>query len=383
MTYRGISVEDGRALEVRVSGAAVDQIKEIEDPGSLPYLSPGLFDIQVNGYAGVDYGYDELSGEDVERTVYALAASGTTHHHATIITNPPEVIEERLKIFRRAAEDPVVGEALAGVHLEGPFISPEDGPRGAHDPRFVQPPDFGLFTQWYETSGGMIRMITVAPEVEGAIEFIEKVSALGVVCAIGHTAADGQTISRAVDAGARLSTHLGNGSHASLPRLDNYIWEQAAEDRLWASLICDGYHLTPAAVKVIARAKGLERLILIGDSTSLTGKPPGVYQWGDTKTEIADDGHITLSGTPYLAGAGFLLDWDIPRFMEYTGSSLRDALRLCTDNPRALFGHVASGKNGQGAAPASFILFRYSPGDERLRVEKTVIAGREIYTSRA
>jgi len=407
MTYRGIAVEDHRALEVRTSGATIDKITEIEKNYSLPYLSPGLFDIQVNGYAGVDYGYGRLSQEDVEKTVYALAASGTTHHHATIITNPPGVIDERLKIFRRAAESTspggrVVGEALAGIHLEGPFISAEDGPRGAHDPHFVQPPDFELFRRWYESSGGMIRMITVAPEVAGVVEFIEKVRALGVVCAIGHTAADGESISRAVEAGARLSTHLGNGSHASLPRFDNYIWEQAAEDRLWASLICDGYHLTPAAVKVIARTKGLERLILIGDSTSLTGKPPGVYQWGDTKTEIADDGHITLSGTPYLAGAGFLLDWDIPRFMEFTGTPLQDAVRLCTDNPRALFGHeglheavhgarsASAGSTAESStlgiaegAPANFIVFRYAPGDARLRVEKTVIAGREVYSSKA
>jgi N-acetylglucosamine-6-phosphate deacetylase len=243
----------------------------------------------------------------------------------------------------------------------------------------VQPPDFGLFTQWYETSGGMIRMITVAPEVEGAIEFIEKVSALGVVCAIGHTAADGQTISRAVDAGARLSTHLGNGSHASLPRLDNYIWEQAAEDRLWASLICDGYHLPPAAVKVLSRAKGLDRLLLIGDSTGLTGRPAGRYRWGETETEIAEDGHITLAGTPYLAGAGFLLDWDLPRFMEYTGSSLGEAIRLCTADPRSLLGEEEI--DLRAGSPAHLTLFRYRPDDWRLRITGTVIGSEELYAA--
>ena len=379
MLYRGISVDDGSALEISVDGGVIQKIAVIEKDPALPYVSPGFLDIQVNGYNGIDYGYNLVDAENVERLVYALAASGTTQHHATIITNPSKVIFERLEIFRKAAEkSSVVNEALRGIHLEGPFISSEEGPRGAHDPRFVLSPDFKLFQEWYEASGGMIKMITLAPETNGAIDFIEKVNDLGVICGIGHTAADAEILERAVKAGARISTHLGNGSHALLPRFKNYIWEQAADDDIWATLICDGYHLTPAAVKVITRSKGLEKLVLISDSTSLTGSPPGVYQWGDTKTMVDDEGCITLAGTPYLAGAGFLLDWDIPHFMRFTGTTLRDALKLCTDNPRRLFGY---GLNRlEEGEPANFILFTYASEDDRLHIKKTLLLGEEVYS---
>lgn len=379
MLYRGISVEEGRALEISVDGGVIQKIEAIEGDPSLPYVSPGFLDIQVNGYNGIDYGYNLEETANVENLVYALAAYGTTHHHATIITNPSKVIFERLEILKKAAEgSPLVNEALKGIHIEGPFISPEDGPRGAHDPRFVQSPDFELFQEWYEASGGLIKMVTLAPEIDGALDFIEKVNDLGVVCAIGHTAADADTLARAVKAGARISTHLGNGSHALLPRFNNYIWEQLAEDGISASIICDGYHLTPAAVKVITRSKGLEKMVLISDSTGLTGSPPGEYQWGDTKTMIDDEGCITLAGTPYLAGAGFLLDWDIPRFMRFTGSTLRDTLKLCTDNPRRFFGY---GQNRiEVGEPAHFTLFTYASGDNRLRIEKTLLLGEEVFS---
>ncbi|MFP4179644.1 MAG: N-acetylglucosamine-6-phosphate deacetylase [Spirochaetaceae bacterium] len=370
-------MEDGRALEISVDGGVIQKIAVIDKDPSLPYVSPGFFDIQVNGYNGVDYGYNLGNIEDVEKLVSALAAFGTTHHHATIITNPGKVILERLEVLKRACQQSsLVNEALKGIHLEGPFISPEEGPRGAHDLGYVQTPDFELFKEWYEASGGLIKMITLAPEIDGAFDFIEKVNDLGVVCALGHTAADADTLGRAVKAGARISTHLGNGSHAFLPRFRNYIWEQAADDRIWASIIGDGYHLTPAAVKVISRTKGLEKLILISDSTGLTGSAPGTYQWGDTKTMVDDEGCITLAGTPYLAGAGFLLDWDIPHFMRFTDSSLGDALKLCTDNPRRLFGYeenrIEEGKS------AHFILFEYAPGDDRLHIKKTLLLGEEI-----
>jgi len=378
--YRGVSIQSGQAVEVSVEGGLIEGVAVIEDEPSLPYMSPGFFDMQVNGYRGIDYGYSGLEPEDVEPLVFSLASSGITGHLATVITNPPEVVMERLDMLRLAVEQSaVVGDALMGIHVEGPFISPEDGPRGAHDPHYVRDPDFSLFHEWYDASKGMIKMITLAPELNGAIEFIEKVSDLGVVCAIGHTAAGADRIKEAVDAGARLSTHLGNGSHASLPRLRNHIWEQAAEDRLWVSIICDGYHLPPAVVRVMARAKGLARLILIGDSTGLTGKPPGKYTWGETETEIAEDGHITLSGTPYLAGAGFLLDWDIAHFIRYTGVSLGDAITLCTENPRRFFGITPN--RIEAGAPANLTLFDYAPGMDRLEIRTTLLAGKKLYSS--
>jgi N-acetylglucosamine-6-phosphate deacetylase len=378
--YRGISVLTGGAVELRLSGGRISSLEPLPDDPALPFLSPGFFDIQVNGYSGVDYSFGELSIEGVEETVKGLAASGTTHHIVTIVTSPADSVTERLEFFRSAAEEsPLIRKAIRGIHLEGPFISPEDGPRGAHMAEHVRGPDIGLFNEWQRASSGRVRMITLAPELEGAVGFIREISASGVLCAIGHTAAGPEAIAAAADAGARLSTHLGNGSHALLPRHGNYIWEQAGEDRLCASIICDGYHLPASAVKVLSRVKGKEKLILISDSTGLSGCPPGHYPWGDSSVEIRPDGSLVLSGTPYLAGAGFLLDRDIPRFMEYTGSSLADAVECCNDTPSRLLGFE---KNSiETGAPANFTLFKYTPGDTELRVEKTVLEGDELFSA--
>ena len=378
-SYRGISVLSGGAVELCVSGGRISSVEPVHDDPALPFLSPGFFDIQVNGYSGVDYSFDELSVEALEKTVRGLASSGTTQHIATIVTSPPDSVTERLRFFRSAAEEsPLVRQAIRGIHLEGPFISPEDGPRGAHMAEHVRLPDIGLFNEWQKASGGRVRMVTLAPELKGAIEFIREISASGVLCAIGHTAAAPEVIAAAADAGARLSTHLGNGSQALLPRHGNHIWEQAGEDRLCASIICDGYHLPASAVRVLSRAKGEGRLILISDSTGLSGCPPGHYPWGNTSVEIRPDGSLVLSGTPYLAGAGFLLDRDIARFVEYTGSSLAEAVECCNDTPARLLGFE---KNSiEAGAAANFTLFRYTPGDAGLRVEKTLLEGDEIYS---
>ena len=373
-------------MEFRIAEGKIEEVRLIDSPiersgggsATLPFVSPGFFDIQVNGYRGTDYGYGRLKEEGLREVLLGLAVAGTTRHLATVITNPAETVFRRMEFFRKAVKrSPLIRRGIAGIHLEGPFISAEEGPRGAHDVRYVRDPDILLFKEWQEASGGLIKMITLAPERRGAIPFIEEVSAAGVLCALGHTAADGETLEKAVRAGARLSTHLGNGSRSELPRLENYIWQQLGDDRLAASLICDGYHVPESAVRVISRAKGGERLVLISDSTGITGKAPGRYLWGDIEVELCEDGHIVLSGTPYLAGAGFLLDWDIPRLVEFLGWSVAEAVRCCTATPDRLLG----GEPGriEAGAPADFTLFRYEAGDQRLRVELTVCGGEELY----
>ncbi len=171
--------------------------------------------------------------------------------------------------------------------------------------RHVRPPDWDEFRRFQEASGGRIRLATLAPEHDGALPFIEKLAASGVVAAIGHTLASGARLRDAVRAGARLSTHLGNGCHATLPRHDNPIWEQLADDNLWASVICDGWHLTEAVARCILRVKGPGRAVLTCDASSLAGLPPGVYREGDQDYEVLEKAVKWLSpGTSYLAGSG-------------------------------------------------------------------------------
>jgi N-acetylglucosamine-6-phosphate deacetylase len=203
-------------------------------------------------------------------------------------------------------------------------------------------------------------MVTVAPERPGILEFIEKLSKAGVVVAIGHTAATAQQIRDSVTAGAKTTTHLGNGCHAVLPRHENYIWEQLANDDLWASIIADGYHLPPAVVKCLVRGKGVARTLLTCDAGSLAGMPPGKYQEWGTELEVLPNGKIVVSGTPFLAGSGHFTDLCVGNAIRFAGVSLAEAVDMATVRPRQLLGlPIPTLDVGQ---PADLVLFEWQEG---------------------
>jgi N-acetylglucosamine-6-phosphate deacetylase len=346
----------------------------------LPWISPAFLDLQVNGYQGDDYSSAGLGEESIVRLVDNLARSGTAHHVATIVTAPEKGICRSLTAIGKATrENAVVREAVLGIHVEGPFISELDGPRGAHNKAFLRDPDFDEFRRWQDHAEGKIIYVTVAPERKGALQFIERVVASGVAVAIGHTAATEDEIRAAIAAGATLSTHLGNGSHAMLPRHHNYIWEQLAADELAAGVISDGFHLPPAVVRVIARVKRPSQIYLVSDVVKFGGMEPGQYDWNGTKVEVFPDGHVGLAGTELLAGAGHLLDWGLPHFIKFSGLSLGESIGYCTSVParlvklEPLFGQLEPG------APAHLVLFDYKLGDDRLRVVETIRAGATVY----
>jgi N-acetylglucosamine-6-phosphate deacetylase len=204
----------------------------------------------------------------------------------------------------------------------------------------------------------------------------------GVIVALGHTAADGDQIRAAVDAGARLSTHLGNGSHATISRHPNYIWEQLAEDRLAASLIFDGHHLPPAVMKSMLRAKGLDGSILVSDSVAVAGLAPGIYQTpvGGT-VELLPSGRLTLLGTPYLAGSAAALPVGIANTIRHAGVTLAEAVRLATTNPARLLGLDRPDGRGsiRSGAAADLVVFRVDAQTLELTVDLTVVAGEVVY----
>lgn len=303
----------------------------ISGNGSSAFWAPGFIDLQVNGYHGVDYSGATLDSEGIDHVVQELLRTGTTRHMPTIITNSQERICKNLSILREyRASSPQRRLSVVGVHVEGPYISSEDGPRGAHDPAHVRDPSWTEVQEWIDAAGGDLAMVTLAPERSGAIALTEKLVAAGVIVAIGHTAASAKDIQAAVAAGARMSTHLGNGSHAHLPRLDNYLWSQLAEETLVAGLITDGFHLPTAAMKSIIRAKGLENILLVSDVAPLAGCSVGVTQWGEMSVEVHQDGHISLAGTPFLAGAGHLLNHNISHAVRSGALSLIEAISCCT-----------------------------------------------------
>ena len=281
----------------------------------------------------------------------------------TLVTTSFEANAHGFATLRRACEtDPVVAAAIPGFHLEGPYIAPEDGPRGAHPREHVRDPDLDEFRRWQDAAGGRIRLITLAPERPGALRFIEQVSRSGVVVAIAHTAATPAQVRDAVAAGARLSTHLGNGSHAVLPRHDNYVWEQLAADGLWASLIPDGFHLPDALIKVIVRVKTPARSIVTCDASSLAGMPPGRYgEWG-TELEVLPGGKVVVPGTPFLAGSGLFTDTCIATVIRAAGVSLHDAIDMAGARPRELLGLPAWELAAGSKAP--MVLFDWEPGGE-------------------
>lgn len=382
MTRTGRNTLTGDAVSIKVEAGRILSIAPSEAREALPWISPGFLDLQVNGYRGDDYSSPELEEEAIARLVDNLARSGTTHHVATIVTAPEETICKSLAAISRAVgKNAVIRDAVAGIHVEGPFISELDGPRGAHNRAFLRDPDFTEFKRWQDQAEGRIVYITVAPERKGALPFIERVVASGVAVAIGHTAAAKHEIRAAIAAGATLSTHLGNGSHAMLPRHRNYIWEQLAADELSSGVIPDGFHLTPAVVRVIARVKRPDRIYLVSDVAKYGGMEPGRYDWNGTAVEVFPDGHVGLAGTELLAGAGHLLDWGLAHFVKFSGLSLGESVGYCTSVPATilkfepLFGRLEPG------APAHLVLFDYEPGDDRLRVIETIRAGNTVYRS--
>ena len=272
---------------------------------------------------------------------------------------------------------------IPGIHLEGPYITCEDGARGAHPRQHCRPPDWKEFQQLQEAAGGRIRILTLAPELQGALEFIDRAVRSGVVVALGHTAASPDQIRAAADAGARLSTHLGNGSHPMLHRLRNYLWAQLAEERLSASLIVNGHHLPPEVVKVFVRSKGPERCILVSDISGQAGQAPGRYSSPFCEVEILSSGRLVMAGqTELLAGASLALDACLPNVMRFAGVDLATAIRMAVHNPAALVGVPPGGlKHGHTADLVQFRLTSPGSANERTRLEVlcTVVEGQTAW----
>lgn len=350
-----VTLEDGRIGAVApASATAPDQRAD--------WIAPALFDLQVNGCDGISFNSPNLTVEQVRHVVRVCRQHGIGGLCPTLVTNSYEALHHGFSTLRQACEaDPEVARAVPCLHLEGPYISPEDGPRGAHPRQHVRAPDWDEFQRWQDASGDRIRLVTLAPETPGAIPFIERLTLSGVVVAVGHTAASAQQLHDAVAAGARLSTHLGNGAHAVLPRHPNYIWEQLADDRLWASLIVDGHHLPPAVVKCMVRVKTPARLILTCDASSLAGLPPGRYREWEQDFEILPSGKVVLAGTSYLAGSGAFTDLCVGNIINFAGVSLAEAIDMAGAHPRELLGLPP--RTIEPGQPADLILFNWRKGE--------------------
>jgi N-acetylglucosamine-6-phosphate deacetylase len=377
-----LDIESGIIVSCRSLTGADEAGKYGEE--ALPWIAPGLVDLQINGYAGMDLNIPDLSEEEVLALSERLWAEGVTSFYPTLITGADESIRQGLEAidrvcrrFEQEGRETGVMHNIAGIHLEGPFISEEDGPRGAHDRAFVRAPDCGSLEEWQQAAGGRIRIVTLSPEWPGSEAFIIHCAENGIVPAIGHTAATAGQIGLAAAAGARLSTHLGNGAHPVLPRHPHYIWDQLAEERLWASVIADGFHLPDAFLKVALKVKG-ERLILVSDAVSLAGLPPGVYDMpvGGNVT-LTEQGRLHLTGQPaLLAGSAMPLVAGIRHMWSAGICSLGEAWDMASVRPSRLM-NLPTSEGLTPGAPADIAMFALE--QEGIRILKTYKQGWLMY----
>ena len=374
----GLDPETGREIVVVIEQGRVKSVK-FEAHGVREWLCAGFVDLQVNGFAGHDLNGLTLDIATVGALCAAMLRVGVTTFLPTLVTAPEARILAALRVIRAAREaDPQVAHMIPGVHIEGPHIAPEDGPRGAHPATEVRPPSMAEFDRWQEASGGLVKLVTLSPHWLESPAYIRHVVQAGAHVSLGHTSANAAQIAAAVEAGARLSTHLGNGSHALLDRRHNHLWPQLADDRLTAMFIADGHHLTPDQLKVMLRAKGLERSLVVSDVVALGGMPAGKYVTPiGGKVELRADGLLTLDdGTgKYLAGASLPMTAAIPVLVNQVGLTLAEAVALLTVTPGRIVGGRGALAVGQ---PADLIAFRWDGSSARPEVSGVWLRGRSV-----
>ena len=311
---------------------------------------PGLFDLQVNGFGGIDFNAAGCTEGGVADALHQMQATGVTRCLPTLITSSFDRFAANARVLAR-----VSNLAIAGIHMEGPYVSPADGARGAHPLEHVAPATVDDFKRRQDAAEGRIVLVTLAPEVAGALALVDYLIAGGVRVAIGHTAATPPQLRDAIAAGATLATHLGNGCPQLLPRHPNVIWELLAADAVCASLIADGHHLPASTMKGMVRAKGADRTILVTDAMAAAGDRTGVcasgggpavptrYYLAGVPCELAEDGRVSLPGTPYLAGSSLTLDRAIANTVRFTGLSIDTVIPMASTIPAAYLGMRTAG----------------------------------------
>ena len=384
LSVKGKSTNGSSVLKVDFDGAllAVDDLIRPEPIDT--YVAPGFIDLQVNGFAGVDYNDPASPHEAIAKSIQKQFTTGVTRLLATIITGSEERITGAVKNLVAAKKhfsrnNMPEAEALAGLHIEGPHLSPEDGPRGAHPLEQIRPPSVAEFERWQQVADGNIRLVTISPEWEGAPDYISAVVRQGVVASIGHTKATSDQIKAAVDAGATMSTHLGNASHATLHKTQNYIWDQLANENLTASFIVDGVHIPRAFIHAAMRAKGFERSVLVTDAVMPAMCEPGPYKLGEVEVQLRPDGVVVLRHGDRLAGSAVRMNQAVGNTVKLANVGLHQAVTMATTNA-ARVGRIAGRQRGLvPGEKADLVRFAWDEANSALTVLETIVAGVSVY----
>ena len=268
---------------------------------------PGLVDLQVNGYKGVDFSSQDLTEDDFTRACHEIIKSGTTAFLPTMISSPESVYEHNLPIIAKVSRTDEFHRHILGIHIEGPFISPEDGARGAHKRKYIKEPDIDFLQRLIDWANGTIKLITIAAETKGADQIAQYAVGLGIVVSLGHQIADTEDLNRLVQAGASSLTHLGNGIPNFLPRHENPLWAALANDSLTAMIVTDGHHLPPPVLKSIIRTKTPARCIIVSDSAPLAGMKPGSYEMMGQNVVLEESGRLYNPIAGHLVGSSAII----------------------------------------------------------------------------
>ena len=305
---------------------------------------PGLVDLQVNGYAGIDFTSPALSLDQVLKAAINLRQQGTGLFCPTVVTAPWKVYTHILPLLAQAKKildglDHDVYAQISGIHLEGPFISTVDGARGVHNLSAIRPASLPDFDALFDLSNGALRLLTLAPEIPGGLELVCHAASLGILVGLGHTLASADVVHAAAAAGARFSTHLGNGLPATIQRHHNPLWSQLADPRLHTMIITDGHHLPADFVKVVIAVKGKGRVIVTSDAAPPAGLPAGEYSFCGKIVHLDTGGKLYDPQTGYLAGSSANLR-QCQAWLSGLGYSVSELACLCRDNALALLASI-------------------------------------------
>ncbi len=324
LDYPIVSIEEGTVLS----------IKSGPPNSSREVLTPSFFDVHVHGAVAQDFMAADVAG--INAVGRFLATRGVAHYLATTVTAPMDTTLRALDTLGRAIEDrsrPSDAATPVGIHLEGPFVS--HAKRGVHPPASLLEPSIAIFDRLQTAARGHIRLMTIAPELPGALELIEHAATRGVRISLGHSDATEAQSLPAIAKGAVSGTHTFNAMRALNHREPGILGVVLDERDLYAELICDGIHVHPAMVRLWLKMKGEDRAILVTDGMSATGMPDGTYQLGDFSVEVKEG--VCLSEGA-LAGSVLTMDRAVANLQRFTGSSLGKAVRLASRNPARMLG---------------------------------------------
>jgi N-acetylglucosamine-6-phosphate deacetylase len=375
---RGLFYLDGESISIRISDGKIvniDRLSKSVDTQKI-YVAPGLIDLQINGFMGVDFSDQNLTIEGIRKATKELWKVGVTSFLPTVISNDQKSLKRSFAILAGAPDDKEIGMSIPGFHLEGPYISPVQGYRGAHLEQYIRKPSWDEFSELQNAARNRIILITVAPEVDGAIPFISKCKETGVVVSLGHHNGSAEIIKQAVDSGASMSTHLGNGCANMIDRHNNPLWPQLADDRLSATIIADGFHLNKEEIQCFYKMKGTERTILVSDALDLAGLSPGEYVRGGRVVLLTHD-VVKYPAENVLAGAVCPLSISVSNMMRITQCSLGNAIQMASTNPARALGLNELGEIKEGKR-ADLILFTIEDG--KMVIQKTIVAGKTVYS---